>query len=94
MCTMIVESATVSGSGKGPAGWFPLRQVNVSYDHPFNAPLDYAVNIDFANEHEGLSARVVVEISPDSARQLVRTILEALERGEEALQKIEGKVVT
>ena len=82
MCTMIVENAEISGSGRGPQGWFPLRQVSVSYDHPFNAPLDHALNIDFVNEAEGLSARVAVELTPDSARQLVKTSRAALDRGE------------
>ena len=86
MCTMIVENAEVSGSGRGPQGWFPLRQVSVSYDHPFSAPLDHALNIDFVNEAEGLSARVAVELTPDSARQLVKTILAALDRGEGEIQ--------
>ncbi len=86
MCTMIVENAEISGSGRGPQGWFPLRQVSVSYDHPFNAPLNHALNIDFVNEAEGLSARVAVELTPDSARQLVKTILAALDRGERELQ--------
>lgn len=80
MCTMIVESAQILGSGKGPQGWFTLRQVNVSYDHPFHAPLDHALNIDFVNEAEGLGARVAVELTPDSARQLVALINQALER--------------
>ena len=47
MCTMIVERAEITGSGKGKNGWFSLRQVNVSYDHPFHAPVEHAVNIDF-----------------------------------------------
>lgn len=81
MCTMIVEKATVSGSGKGPDGWFPLRQANVSYDHPFHAPLEHAVNIDFVNEELGLGARVAVELSADAAQELVRAITAALERG-------------
>ena len=82
MCTMIVETAEISGSGKGPQGWFPLYQVNVSYDHPFHASLENAVNIDFVNREEGLGARVAVELAPESARQLVQVILSALARGE------------
>ena len=39
MCTMIVEKVKVDGSGKGTSGWFKLEQANVSYDHPFNAPM-------------------------------------------------------
>lgn len=82
MCTGIVETAEVSGSGKGPQGWFKLEQVNVSYDHPNEAPLEHALNIDFVNPKEGLSARVAVEMSPESARKLVEAILTALSRGE------------
>ena len=80
MCTMIVENAEISGSGRGPQGWFPLGQVNVSYDHPFHASLENALNIDFVNEAEGLGARVAVELAPESARRLVQAILAALER--------------
>ena len=82
MCTMIVEKAVVSGSGKGQHGWFSLRQANVSYDHPFHAPLEHALNIDFVNENEGLGARVAVELTPESARDLVKAIEAALERGD------------
>ena len=89
MCTMIVEKGEISGSGKGPQGWFTLRQVNVSYDHPFHAPLEHAVNIDFVNEQEGLGARVAVELTPQSARQLMEVIAAALARGE-ADQQISG----
>jgi len=78
MCTGIVETAEVSGSGKGPRGWFKLEQVNVSYDHPSVAPLEHALNIDFVNQKEGPSARVAVELSPESARRLVKAILDAL----------------
>ena len=84
MCTMIVEKTEIAGSGKGVQGWFPLRQVNVSYDHPVHAPLEHAVNIDFVNEAEGLGARVAVELTPESAQELVRVVLTALARGEEA----------
>jgi hypothetical protein len=78
MCTGIVETAQVSGSGKGPQGWFKLEQVNVSYDHPIDASLDHALNIDFVNPKEGPGARVAVELNPDSARKLVDAILTAL----------------
>lgn len=82
MCTYIVEKARISGSGKGAQGWFELRQANVYYDHPYHAPLEHALNIDFVNEAEGVGARVAVELTPDSARELVRSILAALETGE------------
>ena len=62
MCTMIVEKAAIAGSGKGSQGWFTLNQVSVSYDHPFHAPLDHALNLDFVNEAEGLIPRIVKDL--------------------------------
>ena len=82
MCTMIVEQAKIAGSGKGASGWFVLDQVNVTYDHPFHIPLEHALNIDFVNEAQGPGARVAVELTPESARQLAQTILATLERAE------------
>ena len=82
MCTYITEKAKISGSGKGPGGWFNLSQANVYYDHPVHARLDHALNIDFVNDDEGVGKRVAVELTPDSARELVRSILAALESGE------------
>jgi len=82
MCTMIVQQVTMDGSGKGKDGWFPVQQANVSYDHPFHAPLDHALNIDFVNEAQGLGARVAVELSVDSAKKLVETIMAVLAEAE------------
>ena len=82
MCTMITESSSISGSAKGAKGWFTLREVNVSFDHPYHAPLEHALNIDFVNESEGLGSRVAVELTPESARELMHLITVALERAE------------
>ena len=82
MCTMIVEKINIAGSGKGTHGWFQLAQANISYDHPFHAPLEHALNIDFVNESQGPSARVAVELSEQAARELVRTILAVLDQAE------------
>lgn len=82
MCTMISQQVKVSGSGKGAEGWFPLRQVDVSYDHPFNADVEYALNLDFVNEALGPGARVAVELDAASARALVETIQAVLARAE------------
>lgn len=83
MCTMIVQNAPISGSGKGADGWFKLQEIHVSYDHPFHAPLDHALNIDFVNDSDGIGSRVAVELTPESARTLVKTILTALDRGKD-----------
>ena len=82
MCTLIVQKARIRGSGKGANGWFGLQEVSVSYDHPFHAPMEYALNIDFMNQAEGLGARVAVELTAESARALVQAVQSALARAE------------
>lgn len=82
MCTMIAERVQIEGSGKGTSSWIPVTQANVSYDHPFDAPLEHALNIDFVNEGLGPGARVAVELSAESARSLIETILSVLEQAE------------
>ena len=82
MCTMIAEQIQIEGSGKGREGWFTLRQATVSYDHPFHAPTEHALNIDFVNEGQGPGARVAVELDAEAARALVATILAVLDRAE------------
>jgi Family of unknown function (DUF6295) len=82
MCTMITTQAKIEGTGKGASGWFDLREVNVSYDHPFQLPAEHALNIDFVNEAAGPGARVAVELTTESARALVKAILTALEKAD------------
>jgi hypothetical protein len=79
---MIVTQVQIDGSGKGTGGWFALREANVSYDHPFEAPFEHALNIDFVNEGLGPGARVAVELSVEAARTLVEAINAVLERAE------------
>ncbi len=82
MCTMIVHHAKIAGSGKGTQGWFDLCEANVSYDHPFHIRLEHALNIDFVNEAQGPGARVAVELTPESARELAKAILATLDEAE------------
>jgi hypothetical protein len=82
MCSYIVEKAQLHGSAKGPHGWMRIDTANVYYDHPFHAQLDHALGIDFICEADGGRERVAVELSADSARRLVQTILAALAAGE------------
>lgn len=82
MCTMIAMQIKVEGSGKGTQGWFKLGEADVSYDHPFEAPFEHALNIDFVNEALGPGARVAVELSVESARSLVEAIQAVLAQAE------------
>lgn len=78
MCSYATERTEVTGSGKGPAGWFRLSHATVYFDHPFHTPLEHSLNIDFVDDSAGPSARVAVELSASSARELVRCIEAAL----------------
>src|SRR5258705_8552523 len=82
MCTMIAHEVQIMGRGKSGPEWFEVREANVSYDHPFDAPLEHALNIDFVNEALGPGARVAVELSVEAARALVEAIGAVLERAE------------
>ena len=61
----------------------PLVEAVVTYDHPFHAPLDHAINIDFVDADKGLKGRASVELTVDGARQLARTILAAVDQAEQ-----------
>jgi Family of unknown function (DUF6295) len=82
MCSYIVEKANVSGSAKGPNGWMRIDTANVYFDHPYHAPLDHALAIDFVCAADGGRERVAIELSAASARELVTKILAALASGE------------
>ena len=82
MCSYIVRKAALTGSAKGPKGWMRIDTANVYFDHPYHAPLDHALGIDFINAADGGHERVAVELSAQSARALVDQILAALQSGE------------
>jgi Family of unknown function (DUF6295) len=83
MCTMIVHQAKIEGRGKNGQDWFEVKEANVSYDHPYDLPLEHALNIDFVNEAKGPGARVAVELSVEAARELVKTIQAVLAQADE-----------
>ncbi|MGO9079260.1 MAG: DUF6295 family protein [Streptosporangiaceae bacterium] len=78
MCTYLTEKIAVDGSGKGAAGWFHVSGATVYFDHPVHAAAGHTLNIDFLNPAKGPSARVAVELTAASARELVRAIEAAL----------------
>jgi hypothetical protein len=87
MCTYLTEKIKISGSGKGAAGWFRLSGASVYFDHPVHAMVEHTLNIDFRNEGQGPSARVAVELTAASARELVRAIEAALASAPPELQQ-------
>ena len=78
MCTYLTEKVSITGSGKGPAGWFTVTDASVYFDHPVHAPAEHSLNIDFLNPGQGPSARVAVELTAESARALAKAIEDAL----------------
>ena len=82
MCSYIVRKAALTGSAKGPSGWKRIDTAHVYFDHPYHAPLDHALGIDFINAADGGRKRVAVELSAQAARDLVAQILAALADGE------------
>jgi hypothetical protein len=80
VCTYIIEKVATEGSGKGPDGWFAVTDTTVSYDHPVHASAEHTLNIDFLNPGKGPSARVAVELTAQSARELIAAIQRTLEQ--------------
>jgi hypothetical protein len=79
MCTYETEHLTISGSGKGPSGWFAVSAATVYFDHPVHAAAEHTLNVDFANPELGPAARVAVELDAASAVALAKAILSVVE---------------
>ena len=64
---------------QGPgSGWFHVTDATVYFDHPVHALADHTLNIDLADPARGPGARVAVELTATSARDLVTAIEAAL----------------
>jgi hypothetical protein len=79
MCTYATEKIEITGSGKAGQGWFPLTTATVYFDHPVHAQAEHTLNIDFLAPERGPGARVAVELTAASARQLAAAIALALD---------------
>ena len=71
MCSYIVEKAALIGSAKAAGEWRPVTNAVVSVDHPSHATLDHALIVDFVNAGRPVSERVALELSVESARELI-----------------------
>jgi hypothetical protein len=79
VCTYATLHADVDGSAKGPNGsWFHVTDATVYFDHPVHAMAEHTLNIDFADPSRGPSARVALELTAASARELLTAIQGAL----------------
>jgi hypothetical protein len=74
MCTYATEQVAVVGSVKRESGWVRVSQALVYFDHPQQVSEDHALSIDFMNNDAGRPTRVAIELTADSARQLVAAV--------------------
>ena len=77
-------SAEVNGSGKGSAGWFPIRRANVGYDHATHTQAEHALLLDFVNPDLGAGARIALEMNLESGKALLETLQAAIQAAEES----------
>ena len=82
MCTMISQTAPVSGSARGTANWIDVTHVNVGYDHATHGQLDHALLLDFVNPNLGAGDRVAVELDIPSGKALIAQLQTAIEAAE------------
>jgi hypothetical protein len=68
----------VHGSVKDRGGWRGLGEVTVYLDHPVHAQAGHTLNIDFADPAGDPSNRVALELTAESARELLAAIDRAL----------------
>jgi hypothetical protein len=80
MCTYATVTTALDGSAKGPNGsWFHVTDATVYFDHPVHAMAGHTLNIDLAAPAKGPAARVALELTAASARELVAAIQAALD---------------
>ncbi len=84
MCTMISMKTPIAGSGKGAAGWFPVSQANVGFDHATHAQVEHALLLDFVNPVLDPGARVAVELDIASGKALIAQLQAAIEAAEQS----------
>ncbi|HZC71047.1 MAG TPA: DUF6295 family protein [Jatrophihabitans sp.] len=79
MCTYATVTTSVEGSAKGPNGsWFHVTDATVYFDHPVHAMAEHTLNIDVTAPARGPAARVALELTEETARDLVDAIQQAL----------------
>ncbi|MGX5735807.1 DUF6295 family protein [Bosea thiooxidans] len=91
MCTSIVEIIPAEGMAKRGAGWFTLTQAVVAYDHARHAPLADVITLDFINAGLDAGARAGIELTLDSAKELLAALERAITAAEFEEAEVRGK---
>lgn len=93
MCTSIVEIIPAEGMAKRGAAWFALTQAVVAYDHARHAPLADVITLDFINAGLDAGARAGIELTLDSAKELLAALERAITAAEFEEAEVRGKPV-
>ena len=91
MCTSIVEIIPAEGMAKRGAEWFTLTQAVVAYDHARHAPLADVITLDFINTGLDAGARAGIELTLDSAKELLVALERAITAAEFEEAEVRGK---
>lgn len=91
MCTSIVEIIPAEGMAKRGAEWFTLTQAVVAYDHARHAPLADVITLDFINAGLDAGARAGIELTLDSAKELLAALERAITAAEFEEAEVRGK---
>lgn len=91
MCTSIVEIIPAEGMAKRGAEWFALTQAVVAYDHARHAPLADVITLDFINAGLDAGARAGIELTLDSAKELLAALERAITAAEFEEAEVRGK---
>ena len=93
MCTSIIEIARAEGMAKRGDEWFPLSHVVVAYDHARHALLGDVITLDFINTALDPGARAAVELTLETARELLAALERAIAAAEFEEAEVRGKGV-
>jgi Family of unknown function (DUF6295) len=91
MCTSIVEIVKADGMAKRDDQWFPLTQAVVAYDHARHAPQADVITLDFLNAGLEPGARAGVELTLESAKELLAALDRAITAAEFEEAEVRGK---
>jgi len=91
MCTSIVEIIPAEGMAKRGVEWFTLTQAVVAYDHARHAPLADVITLDFINTGLDAGARAGIELTLDSAKELLAALERAITAAEFEEAEVRGK---
>jgi hypothetical protein len=84
VCTYATQRIAVRGSGKAASRWEPVVSASVYLDHPYATALDHTLNVDLFIDGDARPRHIALELSLESARELVDAMSRALAQGERA----------